>query len=134
MCTSLRVCVCLSVRLSVCLCAFERNVCRHPCLEGCAHMGLSVSAGCVCLRAECVYSCVDMFEVTTHTHPAVRVVRVCVYLCGCLRHALYMCVSEGCPCEFVSGLGPGMQNGCVLSVHTCADVRVCVTTEVGVPG
>ena len=60
--------VCASVCASVCLCAFERNVCRHPCLEGCAHMGLSVFAGCVCLRAECVYGCVDMFEVTTHTH------------------------------------------------------------------
>ena len=47
-------------------------------------MGLPVFVGCVCLKADCVYSCVDMFEVTTHTHPSVRVVHVCVYPCGCV--------------------------------------------------
>ena len=52
----------------------------------------------------------------------------------CLRHALYMCVSEGCTSVFVSGLGAGMQSGCVCSAHTCADVRVCATTELCVPG
>lgn len=66
------------------MCVFERNVCRRSSLEDCAHMGLHMCVCRVCLRVECLYSDVDMFEVTTHTHPGVHVVHMCVYLWGCV--------------------------------------------------